>query len=452
MSSPTTAPAPSNDRLDWVLLGLAAVSIAAIVTASTLLVRSVPGFRWTGPTGVIAAMLALLLIAVVANYVVVSRARGALHQRLSLMRDAARELGGGDLEVVVPEADDDIGSLGRSLNAMSTRIARLLHAQRELLSGVSHELRSPLARMVVALELLEIGRGEQDPELAELIEGMREEVSLLERHISRLLEAQRVSSKRVVLSRKPLSIDALVETVVAREHNRMSHLGWKLSVDARAGGVEVLADENALDRVISTLIENAVVHAGAPSEAQAEQGDWVPALHVETELDGGDVVVRVMDRGPGLTPEQCALAFEPFARIDSSRSTRTGGTGLGLYLAKTIAEAHGGLARAYPRDGGGLVVELRLRGRDIKEQKETLRVAAVNATLAGAPPAVVPPPEQAAKALPAKALPAKALPAKALPAKALPAKALPAKAQPATAADDAARVRSTAQSGGSEAS
>ena len=82
MSSPTTAPAPSNDRLDWVLLGLAAVSIAAIVTASTLLVRSVPGFRWTGPTGVIAAMLALLLIAVVANYVVVSRARGALHQRL----------------------------------------------------------------------------------------------------------------------------------------------------------------------------------------------------------------------------------------------------------------------------------------------------------------------------------------------------------------------------------
>ncbi len=374
------------------LLGLAAVSIAAIVTAGTLLVRSVPGFRWTGPTGVIAAMLALLLAAVVANYLVVSRARGALHQRLSMMRDAARELGGGDLEVVVPEADDDIGALGRSLNAMSSRIARLLHAQRDLLSGVSHELRSPLARMVVALELIEIGRGEQDPELAELVQGMREEVSLLERHISRLLEAQRVSSKRVVLSRRPLSIDALVRTVVAREHHRMTHLGWQLTVETRAGGVEVLADENALDRVVSTLIENAVVHAATPGPARAGQADWVPALHIETDVDGSDVLVRVMDRGPGLTPEQCALAFEPFARIDSSRSSRTGGTGLGLYLAKTISEAHGGEARAYPRDGGGLVVELRLRGRDVKEQKETLRVMAVEATLAPAPPAVVPPP------------------------------------------------------------
>lgn len=398
MSAPAAASAPANDRLDWVLLGLAAVSIAATVTAGTLLVRSVPGFRWTGPTGVIVAMLALLLFAVVANYIVVSRARGALHQRLSVMRDAARELGGGDLEIVVPEGDDDIGALGRSLNAMSTRIARLLHAQRDLLSGVSHELRSPLARMVVALELIAIGRGEQDPELAELVSGLREEVSLLERHISRLLEAQRVSSKRVVLSRKPLSIDALVQTVVRREHNRMTHLGWTLTVETRAGGGEVLADENALDRVVSTLIENAVVHAASPGPAQADQADWAPSLHVETDIDGSDVLVRVMDRGPGLTPEQCALAFEPFARIDSSRSSRTGGTGLGLYLAKTISEAHGGEARAFPREGGGLVVELRLRGRDVKEQKETLRVAAVEATLAAVPPAVVPPPEATAEA------------------------------------------------------
>lgn len=383
------------DRLELQLLSLSAFGLATAAAAAALVVRGSPGFQWAGPLGLAVAFVVMTACCLVATYVVVGRARAALHRRTRAMREAARELGGGDLTITLDEAEDDLGSLARSMNAMSSRIARLLQAQRDLLSGVSHELRSPLARISVALELLEMGRGEQDPELAELIEGLREEVDLLERHISRLLEAQRVSSRRVLLKRRALVLDDLVAAVVARERNRLDRLGWRHHLELGATEAEVLGDENALDRVLSTLIENAIRHAGpevdveaSPSDTRrfaagdaaddASPGDAAqrsPSLLVQTGVDAGGLFIRVMDRGPGLTAEQCALAFEPFARIDSSRSTRTGGTGLGLYLARTICEAHGGSAAAHPRPGGGLTIELRLPLRGQKDLKETMRVS-----------------------------------------------------------------------------
>jgi signal transduction histidine kinase len=383
--------AQGTSRLDLQLLGLAALALASAAAAAALVVRGAAGFHWTGPLGLAVGFVALCALSAVGSYVVVGRARTALRRRTRAMREVARELGGGDLTVTLPEGEDDLGSLARSMNAMSARIARLLQAQRDLLSGVSHELRSPLARISVALELIEMGRAEGDPELTELVEGVREEVTLLERHISRLLEAQRVSSRRVLLKRRPLVLDELVASIVARERNRLDRLGWRHHLELAADHAEVLGDENALDRVISTLIENAIQHAGPRGEDAAATPETArfttgggpdpaapktsPSLRVQTGIDAGGLYVRVMDRGPGLTAEQCAAAFEPFARIDSSRSSRTGGTGLGLYLARTICEAHGGSASAHPRPGGGLVVELRLPRRGQKDLKETMRVS-----------------------------------------------------------------------------
>jgi signal transduction histidine kinase len=367
------------DRLELLLLGWVALAIAALTAAAVLVVRVTPGFEWRGPLGLAVVFIALAGASTLAMFGHVSSARAALHRRLELMRDAARELGGGDLSVQVPEGRDNLGSLGISLNAMSARVARLLSAQRDLLSGVSHELRSPLARISVALELIEMGRGDADPELSGLVEGIREEVSLLEHHISRLLEAQRVSSKRVLLRRRPLALDGLVERVVDRERLRLQQLGWELELELGAGGAELLGDQNALDRVVSTLIENAIQHAGRDPEAAPDAPP--PSLRVETLATASGLYVRVLDRGPGLSEEQCAAAFEPFFRIDSSRSTRTGGTGLGLYLARTICEAHGGSASARPRPGGGLLIELFLRARGAADLKETMRVSLDKATL-----------------------------------------------------------------------
>ena len=253
---------------------------------------------------------------------------------------------------------------------MSSRISRLLTAQRDLLSGVSHELRSPLARIEVSLELID--RQVQDAACRELIEGIREEVQLLERHISRLLQAQRVSRDRVLLERTPLRIDALLERVLERERLRLEKLGFDVELALSLGAREVIGDDNALDRVVSTLVDNVVRHAG-PTPQQEESGSR-SQLRIESEMSPLGALVRVMDRGPGLDHEQCVRAFEPFFRGDSSRSDKTGGTGLGLYLVRRICKAHGGSTRAFPRDGGGLVIECRLPVKGQKELKETLRV------------------------------------------------------------------------------
>lgn len=462
----TPSPTPANDllssillRFDGVALLLSVLGLGAVGGAGALVVRTTGGLA--GYNTLIVGLLLLAAATVVGYYVLVALARQRLHERLAVMRDSAHELGGGDLSVEVPEGADDLGALGASLNTMRSRVARLMTAQRELLSGVSHELRSPLARIVVALELIDMELpGEEDHEL---IVGIREEVALLERHISRLLEAQRVTRDRVVLTRKILVIDGLVDAVITRDRLRLKSLGWRLETHLNAEDAEILGDENALDRVLSTLIENTIRHAANPgaeaaysgafevvpegaaravsevpgavttsevdhahsgdvpprsteantvpssradsaaadsaaatSDAAEEGGEggvetavksaegdsspapakeaWSPSLRIETELDESGVLIRVMDRGPGLSQEQCTRVFEPFFRGDQSRSTATGGTGLGMYLTRNILRAHGGDVLARPRDGGGLVVELRLPQRGRKPLKETMRV------------------------------------------------------------------------------
>ncbi len=378
MSTAAAEARSASDRSDRILLALAALGLAALSTAGALLVRAIPGFRWQGAGGAVFAAIVVALGVIVAMVGLVQRHRSVLQARLCEMRDAARALAGGDLEVALPESEDDVGALGRAVNVLAARTMRLLHAQRDLLAGVSHELRSPLARINIALELIEMGRGDADAELRELIEGIREEVDLLERHISRLLETQRVSSQRVLLTRKPVRVEALVTTVMMREQRRLLRLGWDVELAIDTGDSQLLLDENAIDRVVSTLVENAIQHATSPdADGGAAPEGHRPALRVEAKRESGEVVIRVMDRGAGLSEEQCARAFEPFARIDRSRSARTGGTGLGLYLARTICEAHGGSASARPRPGGGLCVELRLPERDSREQRETMRVASV---------------------------------------------------------------------------
>ncbi|MCO4760428.1 MAG: HAMP domain-containing histidine kinase [Myxococcales bacterium] len=413
-------------HFDLLALSISVLGLSAAGAAGALVVRVGGGLQ--GYNVLIVGLMMLAAASVVGYYVLVTLARQRLHERLTLIRDAAHELGGGDLSVEVPEGADDLGALGASLNTMRGRVARLMTAQRELLSGVSHELRSPLARILVAVELIEMElEGEDDHELTT---GIREEVALLERHISRLIEAQRVTRDRVVLTRKPLMLDSLIKRVLDRDRLRLEQLGWRVSTSLQAPEAEVFGDENALDRVLSTLIENAIRHAAAPGaeaayvgsfepnaavpnaavpnaaelaepstaaskdESTAAESDiaedtsdgkdsaggpspadeWQPSLRLESQLVDSGVLIAVMDRGPGLTDEQCARVFEPFFRGDRSRSSATGGTGLGMYLTRNILKAHGGDVLAHPRDGGGLVVELRLPVRGTKQMKETMRV------------------------------------------------------------------------------
>lgn len=357
-------------------------TLLAIAAAAVMLLRGMP-LLWSSAALLAAgAGVAVLLVMMLT---VTQRAA----TRLSQLRDVAAEIGLGDLTARAPvEPSDEVGQMGLALNAMADRVARVLQAQRDLLAGVSHELRSPLARIEVALELIRIelaGGRQQAPEGLDrrqnageqLLGEVHEEVVLLERHIERLMEAQRIGVDRVLMARKELSLDDLVGTVMRREKHRLEQLGFAVELELQSNRAVLFGDENALDRVVSTLVENAVQHA---SQGTAADGTAVRALRVETGRDDMHAIVRVMDRGPGLAPEECQRVFEAFYRTDRSRNANTGGTGLGLYLVKRIAEAHGGTARAVPREGGGLSIELRLPvqgGRD--QQQATVRMQAFHA-------------------------------------------------------------------------
>ena len=358
-------------RFDLLFLAISLIGLVAVAGAGLLYMRLGAPIAWTGLPGALLAMLMIVAAALIAQYVAVAIARQRLHDRLALMREAAHQIGLGDLQVAVPEGDDDLGTLGRSINTMSVRTSRLLTAQRDLLSGVSPELRSPLARIGVSLELIEQDLDGQ-PGTTELIEGIREEAALLERHISRLLEAQRVSRDRVLIERKPLAPDALIRRVMRRERLRLHKAGFLVETDLRLGADQIVGDDNALDRVLSTLIENVMRHGVGGENEDGEPSR--PSLRIESARDARGALIRVMDRGPGLSVEQCRRAFEPFYRTDASRNANTGGTGLGMYLSRRISKAHGGQALAWPRPGGGLVVELQLPLRGQRELKETMRV------------------------------------------------------------------------------
>ena len=379
---------PDIERInaaEWGFIGLGVAAMLADVVAAAVAIREAGGVR---PALAVLIMLGLAMVCLAGLvFVAVSHSR-RFRLRAEALRDVAAEMGLGDLSARAPVDDDDeLGGLGLSLNAMADRIARILQAQKDLLAGVSHELRSPLARIELGLELIqiELERGRADAPAgvdrrrspgSDLLTGLREEVTLLERHIQRLMEAQRVGVDRVLLQRQEIVLDELVSQVLRRDETRLAAQGFELELDLQIGDGVILGDANALDRVLSTLVENALQH-GHTRNAEG-QSIGPKSLRIETERGDQGALVRVLDRGPGLNQEQCLRVFEAFFRTDASRNSNTGGTGLGLYLVKRIIEAHGGTARAQPRQGGGLCIELRLPLFGLLVPKETVRMAAVD--------------------------------------------------------------------------
>jgi signal transduction histidine kinase len=294
-----------------------------------------PDGRWLvvrhGPGHAVAGLgtLALLALAIAAGGYLVAR---RVTRRLERLQRRVDALGRGDLRARVEvEGADEVADLARSFNQAADRIERLVSAQRGLLAGASHELRSPLARIRVALELLADGaRPELKAELAR-------DIAELDELIGELLLASRLDAVEGPERREEVDLLALLAEEAARG-----------GAVVKGEPVRVKGDPRMLRRLIRNLLENAERHgAGAPVEASVERAD------------GTGAVLRVVDRGPGVAEAERERIFEPFYR--SSRAAESErGTGLGLALVRQIARHHGGDARCLPREGGGTCFEVRL--------------------------------------------------------------------------------------------
>ena len=256
-------------------------------------------------------------------------------RRLERLQSAVEQLGAGDLSARVPvEGRDEVGDLARSFNRAADRIQELINAQQRMLASASHELRSPLTRLRVAVELM---GSEGRPELRAEVENDIRELDAL---IEDLLLAARVESVERTSAREPVDLLA----TAAEEATRV---GAEVSGES----VIVRGDPRLLRRMVRNLLENARRYAvGSPIEVTVEPLGEAKA----------GARVTVADRGPGVLEPDRLRIFEPFYRPEGHSEGRDGGIGLGLALVQEIARHHGGEARCRPRPGGGTLFEVDL--------------------------------------------------------------------------------------------
>ncbi|QHL91720.1 HAMP domain-containing protein [Sphingomonas changnyeongensis] len=232
---------------------------------------------------------------------------------------------------VAERGPDDIRRLVAAFNAMRTRIVGMLDEKDRMLGAIGHDLRTPLASLRVRTELVD-DEGER-ARMAATIDEMN-------RTLDDILSLARLGRPSEAVERidLPALIDSLVE--------EFEDLGADVAF-APAGRLTVAIRPTLIKRALRNLVENALKYGGCAR------------IDVERDGDGG-VAVHVADDGPGIPPDRIEAMFEPFTRLETSRSRETGGAGLGLALARAIAEGHGGGIRLVNRPGGGLQATLKL--------------------------------------------------------------------------------------------
>jgi two-component system sensor histidine kinase CpxA len=232
---------------------------------------------------------------------------------------------------------------------MAERIEALVDAQQRLLRDISHELRSPLARLNVALELARQRSGGNPGNALDRIERESERLNEL---ISELLTLTLLESGTEKIDKTPIDLEDLIESIVedsnfeARDRNRLVKI-----ITSRK--ILVNGSEEMLRRAIENVIRNAIRYTGESTAVEV-------GLLVQ-ETDGQQVaVIRVRDRGPGVPEAALSQMFKPFYRVEDDRGRLTGGTGIGLAITERSVQLHGGTIMVSNATDGGLVVEMLL--------------------------------------------------------------------------------------------
>jgi signal transduction histidine kinase len=273
-------------------------------------------------------LFAMLLIVMALVIVTAHLTLRALLRPLRALNDAVTHLGAGQLDVRIPGGTgDEFGRLSDAFNLMVGRVRGMIHARDQLLVDVSHELRSPITRMKVALELLP--NHEQRARLAG-------DVAEMEHMVTELLELERLQARHGVA---PVRQDLM--PILREVAGKMSDRPPGVCVVSAAEQVVLDVDGDKVRTVLRNLLENAIKYSLADSRP----------VELSVARTAAGVVVRVTDDGVGIPESAVERVFEPFYRVDPSRSKGTGGYGLGLSICKRVMEAHGG-AIAVERGAG----------------------------------------------------------------------------------------------------
>lgn len=269
-------------------------------------------------------------------------------KRLQAISLAASRFGEGDLSAraILPKRSG-LAPLANDFNTMARRIEHLIHSHKELTNAVAHELRTPLARMRFGLEML--GDAKDSPERESYMEELRTDVAELEEMVEELLMLARLERERPQLQLKEHELQPFLQDVLFNVRQLDDRLQCGLQVSVSDTFAVPAFDSKYLSRAVGNLVRNGYIHAEKQVMLVAEQ-------------EGDDLLLHIDDDGPGIPKDARQKVFEPFARLDTSRSRGSGGYGLGLAIVARIVEWHRGTISVAESPCGGARFTIRLHG------------------------------------------------------------------------------------------
>ncbi|WP_051978914.1 ATP-binding protein [Edaphobacter aggregans] len=265
------------------------------------------------------------------------------------LRSAAQQIAAGELSVrAEPSMElrrDELGDLVRDFNRMADKTEHLISSQRQLLYDVSHELRSPLARMNVALDLLR-GRVRDDPALDRL----ETDLQRLNQMIGRLLTVAKLEAASTLQTPVRVDLSELISSVVSDADFEAQERGSRVDI-VQAANPAVLGDPNLLRSAVENVLRNAIRFTQTGTAVEV-------ALRTDGVTSENEVILSIRDHGPGVPEQELSNIFKPFYRVADTRSYDPGGVGLGLAITERIVRLHGGRIQAINDPNGGLRVEM----------------------------------------------------------------------------------------------
>jgi signal transduction histidine kinase len=301
---------------------------------------------------------ATLTVALVVSTVICFLLARYLVGPIDRLRRAARTVAAGNLEVRVgPDMrgrNDDLARLAADFDAMTSRLQGLLESKQQLLRDVSHELRSPLTRLQLALSL-----AQREEEVPRQLERIGREADRLEQLIARILGLARLERSSGELAGVPLDTRALLGEIVADVTIEADARGGRVVFEAE-NGLQTVADPELLRSAFENVIRNAVRYGPTGTDVHVGARRIAPPGGT-----AGQIEVTVRDHGPGVPQKDLEAIFEPFYRVDAARHRAVGGDGLGLAIAARAIALHGGRIGARNVAGGGLEVCMTLPVRAV---------------------------------------------------------------------------------------
>lgn len=303
-------------------------------------------FASVSRTAFLAAFLAFLMAGVAAA--IVTR---LFTRPLVTLTSAAERLGAGERGIRVPQAggDDELTRLSQAFNHLVAQLERQEEWRRDMVADVAHDLRTPLSVMRSEIEALQDGVRPVSPESLQMLHG---EVMLLARLVADLRTLSLTESAAIELDRSEVPLFGFLRDVADYFEPRARAAGTSVVVaGVRPEDATAFVDEQRMRRVLVNLVENSLTHGAGG------------AVELSAQIDTSGTVIRVRDHGPGLAEAALDRVFERFYRAEESRTRRdadSGGSGLGLPIAKALVEAHGGSIAAANHPEGGAVLEIRL--------------------------------------------------------------------------------------------